>query len=53
MIYIFLGNALLELEKYKEASIMYERAIEINPNYCAAYSNMGKKCQLFLRDDTK
>ena len=40
-IYSFKGNALDKLERYNEAIIMYERALERFPNYEKAYSNIG------------
>ena len=30
-----------ELENFKKASIFYEKAIEINPNFSEAYNNLG------------
>ena len=35
------GNALHELHKYNDAIIMYDSAIQINPNYAKAYFNKG------------
>ena len=35
------GNALHEQHKYNDAIIMFDRAIQINPNYATAYFNKG------------
>ena len=36
------ANALHELHKYNDAIIMFDRAIQINPNDASAYFNKGK-----------
>ena len=38
---IFLGNALYDLGKLKEAKEKYEHATKINPQYAHAYNNLG------------
>ena len=43
----FLGVALRRLGKNSEAILMFDRAIEINPNNESTYINKGKKFRFF------
>tara|TARA_B100001173_G_scaffold312021_1_gene331301 strand:+ start:1448 stop:3091 length:1644 start_codon:yes stop_codon:yes gene_type:complete len=40
-IYYTYGNILKNLEKYSEAAISFEKAIDLNPNFSEAYNNLG------------
>jgi len=40
-IYYTYGNILKNLEKYSDAAISFEKAIELNPNFSEAYNNLG------------
>jgi len=35
------GNSLINLKTYDEATMMYKKAIEINPQYSLAYNGLG------------
>ena len=36
-----LGATLIDLKKYKEALIVFERAIKLDPDYAEAYNNIS------------
>ena len=40
-IYYIYGNVLKSLKKYSEASVSFEKAIELNPNFSEAFNNLG------------
>ena len=46
---LFSGVALMNLGKFEEAIIMYDRALKINPNDAKTYLNKGHRYFLFIR----
>ena len=40
---IFSGTALKILEKFNDGIIIYDRVIEINPNFVESYINKGER----------
>ena len=49
---LFSGVALMNLGKFEEAIIMYDRALKINPNDAETYTDKGKSYRFIFRSCT-
>lgn len=52
-LYNLLGISLMRQGKFNEAVKAYQRAVEKNPSYAAAYKNVGILYELYLHDYTR